>query len=168
MSTSLAKTPRLAFAITRRFLTQPGEALFLCRLAWWVVVMSVAARWCSLSRALQIVSAPTSSRSQSFSKEAQENLARSLDLILSANVLMFRPICWKRAAVLHRFLSQRGISTRICFGVRPATEGKVIGHAWLEAEGKPILEEEPPDYVITYSFPSDESFTASVVAFSHE
>jgi len=29
----------------------------------------------------------------------------------------------------------------------------VAGHAWLEREGRPILENTPPEYVVTYSFP---------------
>ena len=78
--------------------------------------------------------------------------ARSI-LLLSADFLMFKPICWKRAAVLHRYLSRNGIPTRIIFGVRNETGGKVDGHAWLEANGQPILESTPPEYVVTYSFP---------------
>ena len=53
---------------------------------------------------------------------------------------MFKPICWKRAAVLHRYLSRNGTATRIIFGVRGENDGKVDGHAWLEANGEPILE----------------------------
>lgn len=169
MATLIQKTPRLTFAFGRRFVRQPHEALLLCRLAWWVAVLSVAARCCSLPRALRFISARTSSSSSEFNKEDQDGLARSLDLVLSTDVWMFRPICWKRAAVLHRFLSLRGITTRICFGVRPGTvEGEVKGHAWLEADGRPILEKEPPDYVVTYAFPSNDNFKSSGVAFSHE
>ncbi|HET7288167.1 MAG TPA: lasso peptide biosynthesis B2 protein, partial [Pyrinomonadaceae bacterium] len=67
--------------------------------------------------------------------------------------LIFTPVCWKRAAVLHRYLSRSGIPTRIIFGVRNESGGKVAGHAWLEREGHPILESTPPEYVVTYSFP---------------
>lgn len=69
---------------------------------------------------------------------------------------MFKPICWKRAAVLHRYLSRNGVDTRIIFGVRNEAGGKVAGHAWLESNGKPILENTPPEYVVTYRFPSPE------------
>ena len=75
---------------------------------------------------------------------------------------MFKPICWKRAAVLHRYLSQ----TRIIFGVRNDSSGKVTGHAWLEAEGKPILETTPPEYVATYRFPSNERFDPQLATIS--
>jgi hypothetical protein len=83
----------------------------------------------------------------------QDELASAIDLLLSADVLMFKPICWKRAAVLHRYLLRNGIPTRIIFGVRNGADGHVDGHAWLEANGQPILEKTPPQYVVTYSFP---------------
>ena len=83
----------------------------------------------------------------------REELARTIDLLLSADVLVFKPICWKRAAVLHRYLSRNGTPTKIIFGVRNETGGKFDGHAWLEADGQPILEKDPPNYVVTYSFP---------------
>jgi len=166
MSAFLKKAPHLTFAIVRRFWQHPRESLLLCRMAWWVTILSVAARQCSLPRALRIVSTPTSKSASEFSKKDQDELGRGIDLVLSADVLVFRPICWKRAAVLHRFLALRGITTRICFGVKPGVADKVEGHAWLEADGQPILEKEPPDYVVTYSFPSDDRFTESAIAFS--
>ena len=120
-------------------------------MAWWVVVLSVTARFYSLPRALQIVAG---NRKQNARESAtQDELARAIDLLLSADVLMFKPICWKRAAVLHRYLLRNGISTCIIFGVRNETTGQVAGHAWLEANGKPILETSPPEYVVTYRFP---------------
>jgi hypothetical protein len=87
--------------------------------------------------------------------ELPTRLARSIDLVLSADFLFLEPICWKRAAVLRRYLSQSGIATQIIFGVRNEAKGMVEGHAWLEADGKPFLEKTPPDYVVTYTFPSD-------------
>jgi hypothetical protein len=160
------KAPRLTCAMSRRFVQQPSDALLLCRLAWWVTVTSVAARCFSLPRALSIVSANTTSK-PNFSTGTHEQLAGALDLVLSADVLMFRPVCWKRAAVLHRFLSLRGVETTICFGVKRG-ESTVTGHAWLEADGKPILEKERPDYVTTYTFPSDKPFDNSAVVFSNK
>lgn len=88
----------------------------------------------------------------------QDELARAIDLLLSADVFIFKPVCWKRAAVLHRYLSRKGVPTRIVFGVRNEAGGKVTGHAWLEANGQPILESAPPEYVVTYGFPSNERF----------
>ncbi|HSK64166.1 MAG TPA: lasso peptide biosynthesis B2 protein, partial [Pyrinomonadaceae bacterium] len=146
------------FRAGRKLVLQPGEALLLCRMAWWVSVLSVAARCCSLPRALAIVAGGETSEKQSPDALVQERLARAIDLLLGINLFHFKPICWKRAAVLHRYLLRNGIRTRIIFGVRNEADGKVAGHAWLEAEGEPILENTPPEYVITYRFPSNERF----------
>jgi cytochrome c oxidase assembly protein Cox11 len=146
----IAKTIRLFSRAARKIATRPDEAWLLLRMAWWVAVLSVMAQIHSLPCALEIVAGK-----QKRSHEAvdREELARAIDLLLSADVLMFKPICWKRAAVLHRYLSRNGTSTKIIFGVRNESGGKVDGHAWLEADGHPILEKDPPNYVVTYSFP---------------
>jgi hypothetical protein len=152
----------------RKFLSHPGEALLLCRMAWWVVVLSVAARCYSLPRALQIVAGNGSPKKRVLDSGVQQDLARTIDLLLSADVLMFKPICWKRAAVLHRFLSRGGITTRIIFGVRNDSAGGFAGHAWLEADGRPILESTPPEYVATYRFPSNDRFDPRLATISLE
>jgi hypothetical protein len=148
----MRKAARLIFKITHKFARQPAEAWLLCRMAWWVAVLSVAARFYSLPQALQIV-AGTEKRNVRLGRANEEELARAIDLLLSADVFVFKPVCWKRAAVLRRYLLRSGIPTRIVFGVRNDSGGKVDGHAWLEAEGRPILENSPPEYVVTYSFP---------------
>lgn len=146
----IAKTIRVFSRGARKIVTRPDEAWLMLRMAWWVAVLSVMARCYSLPRALQIVAG-----NQRRSGEAlnREELARAIDLLLSADVLVFKPICWKRAAVLHRYLSRNGTKTKIIFGVRNESGGKFDGHAWLEADGQPILEKDPPNYVVTYSFP---------------
>jgi hypothetical protein len=158
MIRTIAKTGRILSGFTRKLVTRPGEAWLLLRMAWWVAVLCVTARLYSLPRALQIV-AGNNTRNQPVSAANEKGLARekelacAIDLLLSVDFLIFTPICWKRAAVLHRYLSHSGIRTRIIFGVRNETDGKVAGHAWLEHDGQPILEKAPPEYVITYSFP---------------
>ena len=159
------KISRLILSTGRKFASNPREALLLCRMAWWVVVLSVTARFYSLPRALQIVAG---SRNRKQYEQTQDELARAIDLLLSADVLMFRPICWKRAAVLHRYLMRNGVNTRIIFGVRNETAGKVAGHAWLEQDGKPILENAPPEYVVTYRFPSNDAFDPRLATLSLE
>ena len=145
------KTRRLLSGLTRKTVSSPQEAWLLMRMAWWVAVLSVTARVYSLPRALQIVAG---NKKESARTSADENdLARAIDLLLATDFFIFTPVCWKRAAVLHRYLSRNGIPTRIIFGVRNESGGKVAGHAWLEREGRPILEDTPPEYVVTYSFP---------------
>jgi len=147
----IVKTSRLLARAMRKCVTQPDEAWLLMRMAWWVAVLSVSARCYSLPRALEIVAGGNDRHSPE--RANREDLARAIDLLLSADFLIFKPICWKRAAVLHRYLSRTGTRTRIIFGVRSEIDGKFDGHAWLEADGQPILESTPPKYVVTYSFP---------------
>lgn len=154
----MRKVRRLAFSIGRKCLSEPAEAFLLCRMAWWVGLLSVVARCYSLPRALQIVAGRQIRKTHSPDPALQNHLAHSIDQILSADFLVFTPICWKRAAVLHRYLGHHGVATQIIFGVRNEPDGKVAGHAWLEADGEPILENAPPDYVVTYRFPSNERF----------
>jgi hypothetical protein len=166
--TPIAKAFKFARRATRKFVSDPREALLLCRMAWWVSVISVAARCYSLPRALAIVAGKTSTETRPADTVKPEQLARTLDLLLSADFLSFKPICWKRAAVLHRYLSHHGITTRIIFGVRNEAGGKVAGHAWLEADGEPILESTLPEYVVTYRFPSNEHLDPQLATLSYE
>lgn len=165
---TLRKTTGLVYRATRKIVSHPGEALLLCRMAWWVVVLSIAARRYSLPRALEIVAGRQPARPVLTDPGAQERFARAIDLLLSANVWVFKPICWKRAAVLHRYLARNGTPTRIIFGVRNDKSGTVTGHAWLEVEGQPILETTPPEYVATYRFPSNERFDPQLATISLE
>ena len=151
MVKSITKTAHILSGVTRKLVTSPREAWLLLRMAWWVAILCVTARVYSLPRALQIVAGNGKRHAHAATNEKE--LARAIDLLLSVDFLIFTPICWKRAAVLHRYLSHSGKRTRIIFGVRNETGGKVAGHAWLEHDGEPILEKAPPEYVVTYSFP---------------
>jgi hypothetical protein len=153
MVRSIAKTGRILSGIIRKLVTRPREAWLLLRMAWWVAVLCVTARVYSLPRALQIVAGNNNGKQPADAATNENELARAIDLLLSVDFLIFTPICWKRAAVLHRYLSRSGIPTQIIFGVRNETGGKVAGHAWLEHNGQPILENAPPEYIVTYGFP---------------
>ena len=161
---TILKIPRLFFVAGRKCISQPREALLLCRMAWWVCLLSASARWLPLPRALKLVSGGESEQLSADDTEVSKRLARSVDLLLSANFLFFKPICWKRATVLRRYLSQNGIASRILFGVKNESEGKVTGHAWLEFDGHPFLEKTTPDYVVTYTFPSDQDYQPQLAA----
>ena len=152
-----SKTSRVLTRGTRKLVLHPGEALLMLRMAWWVSVLSVAVRFRPLPNALSIVAGSnTVAGGRSFDLHVGNQLARALDELLSLDLLTLKPICWKRAAILHRYLSLNGIHSRIHFGVRNNADGNVSGHAWLESGGIPVLESQPPDYVVTYSFPGRE------------
>jgi hypothetical protein len=121
-------------------------------MANWLVVFTVLIKVLSLPRALQIISVPVRKTS---AKGDERDLATAIDTLLQADVLIFRPSCWKRAAILHRYLALAGIDSRINFGMRKDDEGGMSGHAWLERSGQAILETSPPEYTVTYSFPSE-------------
>jgi hypothetical protein len=152
----LRQVPSLIFKAARKIVRHPGEALLLCRMAWWVSILSVAVRVRPLPQALAIVSGSTETANEkTFDVRVANYLARTVDQLLSIDMLVFRPICWKRATILRRYLSRNGISSHILFGVRNDESGAVTGHAWLESGGMPILEKQPIDYVVTYTFPSN-------------
>jgi hypothetical protein len=127
-------------------------------MAIWVFILSVLVKLQPLPRALRMVAPKTDGRLQRSREETEKALSRAIDLLLGIDLLVFKPICWKRAAILHRYLALNGVATRIVFGVRKGTDGAIAGHAWLETGGKPLLERTVPDYVVTYTFPSNDPF----------
>ena len=137
---------RLAFG-------EPSSAFLALRMAFWVAVLSVLIKVLPLPRALKFIAPKRPGARVPEALATQERIARLLDSVLSADFFVFTPICWKRAPVLHRYLALNGIETRVVFGVCREGEDALSGHAWLEANGKPILETTLPDYIVTYSFP---------------
>jgi hypothetical protein len=165
MSEFADQTKRICRVIARavrRLALNPAEALLITRMAAWVIVLSAVVRMFSLPRALKLIAAKQRSGRKRVSTAQEQRLARAIDLLLATNVFVFKPVCWKRAAILHRYLALLGIPTQIVFGVREGG-GDVDGHAWLEADGNPILETKPLNYRVTYTFPS--SGRADVQAF---
>lgn len=62
--------------------------------------------------------------------------------------------CLYRA--LGRFSTLRRLgasSSRFVMGVRK-DDGVLVGHAWVEVDGAPVLEAEPPRYVVTFAHPA--------------
>ena len=123
------------------------------RMAGWVVLLSGLIRVQPLPRVLNLMTPRAPIRSPRKQSLSSERIAQLLDLLLGIDVFVFKPICWKRAAVLHRYLALHGLRTRIIFGVRKQNEGLLEGHAWLEVGHEPVMEKNPPEYTVTYSFP---------------
>jgi hypothetical protein len=146
--------------------SRPGRAILVLRMAFWVTILSIVVRWYPLPRALKIVAAPGSGKS-SVSEPDDEELATAIDALLGLDVLVFKPICWKRAAILHRYLTLRGRATTINFGIRRGVDGKLDGHAWLESGGRPILESQMLDYTVTYVFPSNAPFVIELASLAN-
>jgi hypothetical protein len=157
---------RLVTRGSRKFVFNPHQSVLIIRMALWVFVLSLLVKLQPLPRALQMVAAKTPGTAQSLPKETAKQLAHAIDLLLGTELLVFKPSCWKRAAILHRYLALNGIATRIVFGVRKGAEGAVDGHAWLESGGQPILETTTPNYKVTYTFPSHDSFDLELASLS--
>ena len=137
----------------RKIFVKPRESLLSARLALWVVLVSVLARLTSLPRAHQIVSRTVQPHSAVDRAETAAHLARTLDSLLGLDLFVFRRSCWKRAMVLHRFLALNGIESRINFGLQKRDDGTVLGHAWLEHQGQPLLEDDAGTYIVTFTLP---------------
>jgi hypothetical protein len=146
----------------RKMFLGPAEGLLLLRMAGWVLLLSIAVKVFSLPRALRLVSTKTRFPSQAAQDETQKRLADAIDLLLKTDLLVLKPICWKRAALLHRYLALNGIATRILFGMRREPDGSLSGHAWLESSGAAILESTAPNYAVTYAFPSHDAFDVNL------
>lgn len=151
----------------RKVVLKPGESFLILRMALWVSLLSLFVKLRPLPRALKLVAAKSKGRTAHHEAERMNELARAMDSLLRAELFVFKPICWKRAAVLHRYLTLSGIDSRIVFGVRRGPKGEVDGHAWLESNGTPILEATAPNYKVTYAFPSDDPFEADLASMSH-
>ena len=149
------KLPALLIRTTRKAFLAPGEALLLLRMAAWVSVLSLAVEVWPLPRALRLVSTKTRRPTRVPERETQSRLAYAIDRLLKTEVWILKPICWKRAAVLHRYLALSGITTRVLFGVRREADGAISGHAWLESSNGPVEETAVLDYAVTYVFPSN-------------
>lgn len=142
-----------SLVLGRFMIRKPREAFLVLRMAGWVILLSLLIRMQPLPRVLKLMTPRTPAKFPLKQFPSGERIAQLLDLLLEIDVFVFRPICWKRAAVLHRYLALHGMPTSIVFGVRKQNEGLLEGHAWLEAGKVPILEKNPPEYRVTYTFP---------------
>lgn len=132
----------------------PVEAFLVLRMGAWVAWLSLFIKFSTLPRILSFIAISPRGSKPEHPPLTQQRLAQLIDALLGLNVLCFTPTCWKRAPVLHRYLALYGIETRIVFGVRKEEESSLAGHAWLEADGQPLLETSHPQYTRTYSFPA--------------
>ena len=153
MSTAIGKTVLVLGLATRKVIVKPRESALSVRMALWVVLISWLARLTSLPRVQKIASFTVRSRSVEAGSQTPAQLGRAIDSVLGIDLFVFRRSCWKRAIVLHRFLALNGIESQINFGLRKGIDGTVKGHAWLEHQGRPLLEDDAGTYSVTFSLP---------------
>jgi len=137
-------------------LFRPRRAWLLGRIGLTTILLSLVIRLRPLPSTLAFFSVAPNDDGKVLGPNAAE-VVSAVDAVLGMNLSVFRPLCWKRAILLHRLLGLRGYGTTIVFGVRASTKERIAGHAWLERNGTPIFESTPPDCVVTYRFPSNEA-----------
>ena len=138
-------------AAARLGLRNPRSLLLSARMSAWVVVISIASRLVSVSMMFRL--AETRRRWAPEAILPADEIARRIDRLFHSGPVRDGS-CWKRAAVLRRYLLLNGIETDVVFGVRRQSGGELAGHAWLEHEGTPFLEREDPQYVVTFRHPT--------------
>lgn len=159
MSDSLRKTLKDGLRVARRAVRfarrDPAAAWLLWRMAFWVVTLSQLVKLLPLPRALKLLT-PLRPRSPARTEACDpERLSALVEMLLRTGCWVFTPTCWRRAAVLYRFLLLRGMRPRVLFGVRRAAAGGVEGHAWVEVCGRTVPATETPPYQVTFAFPPD-------------
>ena len=150
MAERLRRLGRSIAAAVRLGLRDPRSLLLSARMSAWIVLISVVAPLVPLSTMFRL--AETRRRWAPAALLPAEEIARRIDRVFHAG-LVTDGSCWKRAAVLRRYLQLNGIDTEVVFGVRRQNGGPLAGHAWLEREGVPFLESEPPQYTVTFRHP---------------
>jgi hypothetical protein len=137
-------------------LFRPRRAWLLARIGVATILLSVVIKCRPLPATLTFFSVAADDDGRAPGPSDSE-LVTAVDAVLGMDIWMFRPVCWKRAILLHRLLGLQGYATTIVFGVRASAKEQIAGHAWVERAGIPMFESTPPDYVVTYRFPSTDS-----------
>jgi len=139
--------------LIRSSFREPAVAFLALRMACWVVLVTSLARLCSMPRLFRLVTPLGRGVFTCEVRLAPARLTAVLDEILRTDVAALTPTCWKRAAVLYRYLRLAGHEPRILFGLRKPAEPMLTGHAWVELDGNPVFEATRPDFVVVYRFP---------------
>jgi hypothetical protein len=151
VSERLQRFKRNVAAAARLALRDPRSLFLSARMAAWVVLVSIVGPRVSLKSLFRLTE--TRRRWRRPDLLPPEEIARGIDRILGAGLVTDGP-CWKRSAVLRRYLQLSGIETEVVFGVRRESGRDLEGHAWLERDGVPYLERESPQqYTITFRYP---------------
>jgi len=143
---------RIAGAVVRN----PGRVWLMARMALAYFAVSVLARLLPLPKAFAFISPRLGAGGGDAGRAAA--IVNAVDTLLTARIPLIYPQCWRRAAVLHRFLRHAGLDTRIVFGVRMDGTRTVEAHAWLERDRKPFAETgQTAAYQRVFEFPSEGS-----------
>ncbi|MEO8359661.1 MAG: lasso peptide biosynthesis B2 protein [Vicinamibacteria bacterium] len=142
----------IPFRAARAAMRDPRRVWLMTRMAAAYAAISLLARVKSLPAAFAAVSPRLSTQPSEEAKAM--TLVHTLDTMLAARLPLIHPQCWRRAALLHRFLRHEGIDTVIVFGVTTDATSGLEAHAWVERNGVPFAEAvSPTRYRRVFEFP---------------
>ena len=144
-----------ATSVVKHTMSEPAIIILALRMAFWIIVVSLTVRFSSFPKLFKTLTPSKRPSSSADPQATQAFLVRAIDRVLRLDFLTFTPICWKRAAVLYRFLRLDGQPARLMVGVRKTPEGNLDGHAWVEVNGVPIAERAISGYSISLSYPPE-------------
>ena len=127
-----------------------GKLLLAARIGAWIAFLSLFQKALTLQTMLRLTDTPLR---RDAARLRPEELAALVDRVFRTDLL--HRSCWKRAAVLRRYLLLNGVETEVAFGIRKGNE-TLEGHAWLERDGRPFLEQPHVGYVVTFRYPGSE------------
>ncbi len=122
-------------------------------LALEAIALLYRARWLLRTRALD--DAVRSMVPPLAPVRAADRVQRDIEHVTTLALTRFRPTrttCMVRALVRCAMLRTRGFPAAWVMGIRPGTDD-LEGHAWIELDGVPIMEDEPPHFTRTFRFP---------------
>ena len=117
------------------------------------IALLYRARWLLRTRALD--DAVRTMMPELAPQPASERIRQDVEQATALVLTRFRPTrttCMVRALVRCAMLRTRGIPATWVMGIRPGADD-LEGHAWIELDGVPIMEDEPPRFTPTFRYP---------------
>ena len=123
-----------------RLLTGPSAWWLALRTVWWLAVLPILKRVLPLPRLAHLMwSGGSADCRQPDREELTVAIVRGFSRSSGGN-------CLERSLVLYRFLSRANANPELVAGMSKPED--FIGHAWVEVEGRPLLE--TPEAVAPY------------------
>jgi hypothetical protein len=102
-----------------------------------LLALRVLLRVCSVQRAIAVLTPVGPRERRPWSEVAR--VARITDALYWRRPLQAYGPCLRRSLTLYYFLTRLGYPAKVAFGVR-LDGGRLVAHAWLTLDGKPLLE----------------------------
>jgi len=151
--TGRSSSARGGSAGRRRPARTPADIVLAARMAAVAAWVPVLMRVTSLPRAMTVLDPGLGPRAAGATVlerhlRVAEGLFRDARRRLGSN-------CMRRSLVLFRFLRRAGFGAEIVFGIKRGGDKGLDGHAWIELDGEPILEDGDPraEFSVVFRYP---------------